>query len=184
MNKSKYHTEYNKINKEKIREQRKLFYLQNKDRLIKEAKEQYLKKKDNPEFKKYKLESSQARRQRLKNDEVYMNKVKISKSKWYFNKLATDPEFKKNDLLKAHKKHLYKKYKLTKQEYDNLNLKQNFLCKICGLKNNGRRLCVDHCHRTGKIRGLLCSKCNLGLGHFDDDIIKIEEAIKYLNENK
>ena len=50
-------------------------------------------------------------------------------------------------------------------------------CIICG---STQRLCIDHCHQTKKVRGLLCTKCNTGLGMFDDDIGKLLSAIEYL----
>ena len=40
---------------------------------------------------------------------------------------------------------------------------------------------IDHCHETGKVRGLLCSKCNIALGNFDDDIETLKRAISYLS---
>jgi len=43
---------------------------------------------------------------------------------------------------------------------------------------------VDHCHKTGKVRGLLCSLCNKGIGLFHDDIEKLLQAVEYLNANK
>lgn len=62
-------------------------------------------------------------------------------------------------------------------------------CNICGVKTShsamarSDRLCIDHCHTTGKIRGLLCGACNVGLGHFKDNVQSLENAIEYLKEN-
>ncbi len=53
-------------------------------------------------------------------------------------------------------------------------------CMICGSQ---RRLCIDHCHNTKIVRGILCTKCNFGLGYFDDNKQKLENAIKYLENN-
>lgn len=50
-------------------------------------------------------------------------------------------------------------------------------CAICWLKD---RLCVDHCHSSGKVRWLLCSKCNSWIWMFNEDISLLEEAIKYI----
>ena len=53
-------------------------------------------------------------------------------------------------------------------------------CMICGSEE---RLCIDHCHTTSKVRGILCSKCNTGLGMFRDNIEYLAEAIKYLTKD-
>ena len=45
------------------------------------------------------------------------------------------------------------------------------------------QLVVDHCHKTGKIRGLICDSCNVGLGRFKDNIDNLKNAIKYLEKN-
>lgn len=77
---------------------------------------------------------------------------------------------------------LYTKYKLTLADYDRMLKEQKNVCKIC-LKeddSNWKKLAVDHCHTTGKIRGLLCHKCNKGLGQFNDDTERMKIAIKYL----
>lgn len=73
-------------------------------------------------------------------------------------------------------------YNLTKKEYDKLYNDQHGKCAICGIPETElkRNLCVDHDHKTGKIRGLLCTLCNQGLGSFKDNQSNIENALYYL----
>jgi len=58
-------------------------------------------------------------------------------------------------------------------------------CEICGIKptKGAGRLHIDHDHDTGEIRGMLCLKCNTGLGQFNDDVKTLKSAIKYLKKN-
>ena len=67
----------------------------------------------------------------------------------------------------------------TPELYAKLLLEQCGVCKICG-KSQSRNLAVDHCHKTGEIRGLLCSTCNTGLGCFGDDKEMLTKALEYL----
>lgn len=84
--------------------------------------------------------------------------------------------------LKAKRK---KRYGLTQQEFDNLLQVQKGVCLICGKTNyNGWNLSVDHCHDTGKVRGLLCNPCNTGLGGFMDNPNLLANAIRYLKESE
>lgn len=77
-------------------------------------------------------------------------------------------------------------YGISPEEYENILLKQNGKCAICKSDksefHNG--LHIDHNHNTGKIRGLLCLKCNSAIGKFKDSIEILQEAIKYLETNK
>lgn len=79
-----------------------------------------------------------------------------------------------------------KRYGITISEYNALLIKQNNCCTICNIKevdiNHGRNtyFAVDHCHVSGKVRGLLCYKCNSLLGFVNDDIETLKNAIKYL----
>ncbi len=77
-------------------------------------------------------------------------------------------------------KHLYN---LSLEDYNKLVEKQNGKCAICNKEFNMEDLCgihVDHDHITGKVRSLLCRKCNAMLGFSDDTISKLESAISYL----
>lgn len=75
---------------------------------------------------------------------------------------------------------LRKKYGITFQDYNEILRVQNGVCKVCGRKPGKRRLHVDHNHKTGKVRGLLCGKCNLGIGYADEDINILKGMIEYL----
>ena len=82
-----------------------------------------------------------------------------------------------------------KKLDLSFSEFKKLLIKQNFLCALCKkpetLKHQSgtpRLLCIDHNHKTGAVRGLLCQKCNSGLGFFNDDIDLLEKAVLYLQK--
>ena len=78
---------------------------------------------------------------------------------------------------------LKKLYNITPDEYMHILQAQGSVCKICrGVNLNGRQLSVDHCHKTGKIRGLLCSRCNFLIGHSMDDIKILRAAIEYLQQ--
>lgn len=78
---------------------------------------------------------------------------------------------------------LRKNYGITFEQYDAMFANQNGVCAICGSAGGKKKLHVDHCHTTGKIRGLLCINCNHGLGHFKDNEKLMLEAIKYLANN-
>lgn len=78
------------------------------------------------------------------------------------------------------------RYGITLEEYDALFVIQGGVCALCGEPSDSERrlLSVDHCHDTGKVRGLLCSSCNMGIGIFNDDIESLEKAIAYLRSHQ
>lgn len=86
------------------------------------------------------------------------------------------------------------RYGVSRNEYERMAKEQGYKCKICGSKDPKTRMgslddlrykfCVDHCHETGVVRGLLCMQCNVGLGKFSDSIGNLESAIKYIRESK
>jgi hypothetical protein len=79
----------------------------------------------------------------------------------------------------ARRKHdLKRKYGLTTEQADAM-LGNSKGCAICGAQQN-RRLSIDHCHATGKVRGALCAKCNNGLGLFMDSPKLLKRAANYL----
>jgi hypothetical protein len=79
------------------------------------------------------------------------------------------------------------KYGLTPELYVEMLSRQDFKCAICGTdkpSNKDIYFHVDHDHATNEIRGLLCLKCNMGLGYFNDNIKTLSNAIRYLRDNK
>ena len=72
-------------------------------------------------------------------------------------------------------------YGLSKQDYDTLIASHGGKCAIC---KKDAKLHIDHDHKTNKVRGLLCAKCNKAIGLLDDDPIITAMAVKYLQENK
>lgn len=72
---------------------------------------------------------------------------------------------------------LSKKYNMSLKEFLTLQKAQDYKCGIC---LEIKRLSVDHCHSTGKVRGLLCINCNTALGNFKDSITRLSRAIAYL----
>lgn len=71
-------------------------------------------------------------------------------------------------------------YGISEKDFDQILKSQNNSCAICGGDLSVNRICVDHCHKTKKVRGLLCHNCNVGLGHFRDDAELLKKAINYL----
>lgn len=73
-----------------------------------------------------------------------------------------------------------KKYGLPPGQYDAMFAAQGGVCALCGRPEKSRPLAVDHCHTTGRIRGLLCTGCNTALGKFGDDPGRLIQAAAYL----
>lgn len=105
-------------------------------------------------------------------------------------------QLKKNKERSKERKYIYKKisrdyylqvtYGVTEQWYLDTLEKQSYCCYICEKPRNDKTqkyLCVDHCHTTGKVRGLLCTACNQALGNFKDNIKFLKKAIEYLETN-
>ena len=84
------------------------------------------------------------------------------------------------------KSRLKHKYNLTIEEYDLMLADQNGECAICYTTDpggSGSRFAVDHDHQTGRVRGLLCSNCNRGIGLLQDDAVVLSNALSYILNN-
>lgn len=93
-------------------------------------------------------------------------------------------KYYKNNKDAIRTRNLLKLYNCSQEQYDEMFEKQQGCCKICGTHQTelNQKLSIDHCHVTGKIRGLLCKHCNHGLGKFKDNTILLQFAIDYLNQ--
>lgn len=114
------------------------------------------------------------------------NKCKKCTSEHYFKYKDENSELVRDKWRRSSRKYAntdgkrrkrLKQYGLTIEDYNTLFEEQNGRCKICSKE---LKLCVDHCHKSSKVRGLLCNSCNVGLGCFEDNIERLEIAIKYL----
>lgn len=69
---------------------------------------------------------------------------------------------------------------LSAEQFEIMARAQSHTCAICKSPQTAKRLAIDHCHETGKVRGLLCQKCNTALGKFNDDPQRVLRAAQYL----
>lgn len=74
------------------------------------------------------------------------------------------------------------KYGVSPEEYQSMLDEQNGVCAVCFKPEHRRGLSVDHCHKTGKVRGLLCSTCNMAIGLLKDDTKIFNRVVEYLKE--
>lgn len=89
------------------------------------------------------------------------------------------------DTTRGRRQKLLRKYGLTLNGFDQLLASQGDRCAICKTEApRGHGWHVDHCHRTGNTRGVLCHSCNVGLGHFGDDPDRLRAAASYLGAHQ
>lgn len=95
-------------------------------------------------------------------------------------------ENRSNEVKRMRRRHIATEFGINERTYQELFTAQGGVCAICGkpetkmFRGSVSSLSIDHDHDTGKIRGLLCSSCNLGLGYFKDSIESLSNAIDYL----
>jgi hypothetical protein len=142
-------------------------------------------------------ERNQRRRQRYAEDEEYREKTRAYQRAWHAaNKERVNAEsrqqwhedptrklrqraYRRESQRKDHLKYYYG---ITVEEYNAILKRQNGRCRICKCKPKGH-LHVDHNHKTGKVRGLLCRSCNIGLGHLRDNPHLARIAAAYIEDD-
>lgn len=110
-------------------------------------------------------------------------KCKFCKRKWLLDYRSKNLDlYKRNNF----KNDLKKNYGMTIEQYEAFYSLQKGCCASCGdhESTGKRKLNVDHDHETGLIRGLLCNRCNPGIGYFNDSVERLAMAIRYLNKFK
>lgn len=159
--------------KEKRRENLRLWRLKNPDKKYKEKVKEYEK---NPKRIAY-LGSLKRRESRqnsyYRNREYYLKKSRLR---------AQKPEIKE----RAKFLKIYMSYGITKEQYNLILNKQNNKCAICEIDFSLltlRQIHLDHNHETGKVRGILCYKCNLAIGHAKESSGLLKKCADYLDKN-
>lgn len=98
------------------------------------------------------------------------------KQKSLNSKERTSKRHKRSELMKA--------FGINADQYEAMLQEQNYVCAICHKSDICKRdLAVDHCHVTRRIRGLLCTNCNMALGKFQDDLHNLRKAVEYMERD-
>ena len=151
---------YREKNRELLREKNKLYRKNNPDK-VKESNNNWIKNnrdKVNAKAKRYRD------KQPTKIKELWDSWYENNKERVKFNKIK-------------------RVYDITKEQYNDMLQQQNNCCAICSVSAESQRdktLVIDHCHSTGKIRGLLCHSCNTAIGLFKDNKDSLMKAYSYL----
>ena len=115
---------------------------------------------------------------RKRSKPEYRERQRARQGESYRLRKSQNPEYRREDW---YRNNLKRYYNLTEQEYQQMYQAQGGLCAICGNPEiSGRKLAVDHDHKSGLVRGLLCQRCNGGIGQLGDDISRLESAVVYL----
>ncbi len=91
-------------------------------------------------------------------------------------------QYNKTDVESRKYAHIRRRYNLSKADFDKLHENHNGLCGLCG-ELLGDKYDIDHCHKTGAVRGIIHRKCNWLLGAVDDSIPMLQGAIEYLKRS-
>lgn len=189
--------EYRANNKEEILERYKKWVSKNPDK-VKEIKRRW-NEKNKEYFRKMQSEwRANNPEKNLENQRGWAskNREKILKSRERYKMNNGDiiknrsKEWHKNNRESVSNRKRYIKYGMTAEDYQNMFDKQEGVCKICNQpetsvnskKTGINPLAVDHDHKSGKVRALLCSRCNRAIGMFGDSVELLMASIAYLKE--
>lgn len=132
-------------------------------------------------------QKEESRQKKLKRTREYLRNVR--RKKWYrtyYKKWLKTTAGKRRRALDRewqskhqHVRRLSRRYGLTEERVREL---RDGTCNVCGTKPQKQRVSFDHCHRTGKFRGVLCGNCNRALGLLQDDAIIIRNLLRYIEK--
>jgi len=166
-----------KYNKEHKSEYNKQYHVENSETLKLNSKEYYIQNVEEAKAKAreyYKLNKERAKENMKAYREANKDSIKQRQKAW------SDAN---KDILKSRR--YVKAYGITLEQYNKMLAEQNGKCKICGIHHTelpiNQVLGIDHCHRSGAVRGLLCNRCNNILGFADDNIEIFNQCIEYLS---
>lgn len=114
-------------------------------------------------------------------ESFHKNKAAPDERQVYCRSCSSRRNFQRSSVTR--KKWYGDQYGMTEEDFDRRLINQGNSCEICGGGPKGNRwgrFCVDHDHNTGKVRGIICGTCNLGLGRFQDDPQLLRAAAGYL----
>lgn len=166
-------------NKEEIKKQRQEYRRANPEKVKEQRQKSYKRHKDKYDAATRKYRETHKERLKILSIEYSRRPERILHVKNYI----AMPEV----MVKRKDWKLKDRYGITYIQYCDMLEKQEYLCAICKMpeiekmkSGENRLLAVDHNHETGRVRGLLCRKCNQGIGSLKEDIIILNNAIEYL----
>jgi hypothetical protein len=114
----------------------------------------------------------------VQNKDGLYHECKSCKSEYDRLRNAKNPKIRKGI-------NLQNRYGITLEDKEHMIASQNGKCAICETElDNGKHTCVDHCHKTGKIRKILCKSCNILIGHSKENTEILKKAIQYLSTHQ
>lgn len=152
-------------NRDKVRAKSALYYAKNREKILSRLAEKHRK---NPEIMRKRVNAY------YHSNPEYKEKTLGYSRNWVVKNPEQRKKFTRNSRIRA--------YGITPERYKEMLNEQGNRCAICS-KENKRAMAIDHDHKTGKVRGLLCDPCNLSLGHIEKDGF-LEKATKYIAKYK
>lgn len=130
--------------------------------------------KDKDTYLRYQKKYQEDKKEQMKKyKEDNKEKIALRNKKWR-------EDNKEKISLQGRTRKVRKRYNITLEEYDTYF--ERGTCAIC--LRADRKLVLDHCHNTGKVRDALCGQCNSGIGMLNDNILLLQESIKYLTKHR